>query len=163
MKTLVILRHAKSSWKDASLSDHDRPLNRRGKSAAPRMGRLIHDEGIVPDRILSSTAKRARTTAALVAEACDYPNVIELNDELYHADARSCLSVLRDAYYDDPCLMVVGHNPGLEELLQVLTGESERLQTAALAQVSVPIDHWYDIATFTPAVLVNLWRPRELD
>jgi phosphohistidine phosphatase len=163
MKTLLILRHAKSSWKDASLAEHDRPLNGRGKSAAPRMGRLIQDEGIVPERILSSTAKRARTTAALVAQACGFPNVIELNPELYHADSGSCLSVLRDSYYDDPCLMLVGHNPGLEELLEVLTGRFERLPTAALAQLSVPIEHWYEIATFTPAVLVNLWRPRELD
>ncbi len=69
MKTLLILRHAKSSWKNSDYSDHARPLNTRGKSAAPRMGQLIYEEDVVPDVILSSTARRARDTADLVAEA----------------------------------------------------------------------------------------------
>ena len=72
MKILTLVRHAKSSWKDTSLRDRDRPLNKRGQKAAPRMGRLLREEGLAPDRILSSTAVRARTTAWAAAEACGF-------------------------------------------------------------------------------------------
>ena len=163
MRTLLLLRHAKSSWKEQGLADHGRPLNRRGKRDAPRMGRLLNVEGLVPDRIVSSTANRARTTALKVAEECGYGKAIEINEDLYLATPEDQLAVLRDLYFDEPCVMLVGHNPGLESLLYLLTGEDERLPTAALAQISLDIESWADLREHAGGILVNLWRPKELD
>lgn len=167
MKTLLILRHAKSSWKDDALPDHDRPLNKRGKADAPRMGRLLRDQDLVPDLILSSDARRARATAQLVAKESHYEGEITFLRELYAAEPEAYLDALAKMGGDAACVMVVGHNPGLEELLQELTGEYQPLPTAALAQVSLPLRRWSDIHTdFETAgiqgKLVNLWSPKDL-
>jgi phosphohistidine phosphatase len=162
MKTLLILRHAKSSWKDESLPDHDRPLNKRGKEEAPRMGRLIRELGLTPDLILSSTAKRARTTAELVAEEAGYEGEIILSRDLYATGPDAfieALAGLEDAYQR---VMVVGHNPGLEELLEALTGEYQPLTTAALAQVRLEIDRWNELTDDVEGKLINVWVPKEL-
>jgi phosphohistidine phosphatase len=163
MKTLLILRHAKSSWQDSGLDDHDRPLNKRGKQAAPQMGRLLKAQDLVPELIVSSTAKRARKTAALVAENCGYEGSVEVNQQLYHASAGQAIAVLTELYHDEARVMLVGHNPGVEELLEVLTGQVAALPTAALAQVELPIDQWQSLSLSTEGALINLWRPRELD
>lgn len=162
MKTLLILRHAKSSWEDASLPDHDRPLSKRGKRDAPRMGRLLKEEGLRPDLILSSTAKRARRTAEAVAEECGYEDEVRLNRDLYAAGPEEILHVLKGLAEDPERVMVVGHNPGLEELVSGLTGEEERMPTAALAQVRLVIEAWNELDEDTHGALVNVWRPREL-
>ncbi len=162
MKTLLILRHAKSSWKDETLPDHERPLNKRGKQSAPLMGELIRREGLLPDFVLCSTAKRARQTADLVAEASDYQGEIEYLRELYAAPPQAYLQALSklDDRYER--VMVVGHNPGLEELLQALTGEMQPLPTAALAQVELPIQQWAEVKSVRRGKLVEIWRPKEL-
>jgi phosphohistidine phosphatase len=162
MKTLLILRHAKSSWKDPWLADHDRPLNQRGKRDAPRIGALIEDQGLTPDLILSSTAKRARATAKAVADACSYDTDIQFTRDLYHAAPEDYLDALGGLSTDPDIVMVVGHNPGLEYLLEVLTGETRRLPTAALVQVALPVDNWQSLTDETDGDLVNLWRPREI-
>ncbi len=161
MRTLLLLRHAKSSWKDTALDDHDRPLNVRGKRDAPRMGRLLHEKGILPDRIVSSSAKRARRTAEKVAEAAGFDGPLDVTDVLYLASPRDYFSVLRGVPLEDCTVMVVGHNPGMEELLSVLTGRQEPLSTAALVQVELSIDAWTDLSESTAGQLINLWRPRE--
>ena len=163
MKTLLILRHAKSSWKHQELADYDRPLNDRGKRDAPRMGRLMAEEAIVPDMILTSTAQRARRTAMHVTEACDYEGSLMLRDELYLAGPPTIVGILNEL--PDTCgsAAVVAHNPGLEDLLDLLTGESEALPTAALAVVELPIDRWAELDLETEGRLVSLWRPRELE
>jgi phosphohistidine phosphatase len=163
MKTLLILRHAKSAWDEADVADHDRPLNKRGKRDAPRMGRLLRDQNLVPDLIISSTAKRARRTAKLVAEASGYEGEVELAEALYLAGPEACLEVLGKA--PDHCqrVMLVGHNPGLAELVEALTGETESLPTAALAEISLPILHWRQADEDTEGKLVAVWQPRELD
>lgn len=160
MKTLLILRHAKSSWKDNSLADHDRPLNKRGKRDAPRMGELIHAEGLVPDLIISSTALRARTTALAAAEACGYEEEIRLSPDFYHGDPESYLQLLRALPAALDRVMVVGHNPGLEDLLEDLTGAYERLPTAALAQIALPVSDWGELALDGNGLLENLWIPK---
>jgi len=162
MKTLLILRHAKSSWKDPTLSDIERPLNKRGRNDAPRMGRLLVDEDIIPDCIMSSTATRARSTAELVAEACGYEGEIDFRDELYLADPDDYLDICSLLPDDCRAAMVVGHNPGLEILVAQLTGVDEPFPTAALAQVALDIDHWPELLDASPATLVSLYRPREL-
>lgn len=167
MKTLLILRHAKSSWKDEAISDHDRPLNKRGKADAPRMGKLLRDEDLVPDLILSSDARRARATAELVAEESHFEGELFWLRDLYAAEAGAYLEALAQMGGDAARVLIVGHNPGLEELLQELTGEYQPLPTAALAQVSLPLQHWSELGSDPDAPdiqgkLVNLWRPKEL-
>jgi phosphohistidine phosphatase len=163
MKTLLVLRHAKSSWKEPWLADHDRPLKKRGKQDAPRMGVLIRDEGLVPDIILSSTAKRAQITARVVAENCGYDGELELTRELYLADAEMYIETLRELPPEVETAMVVGHNPGLESLVEDLTGEWARMPTAALAQIALPIDSWDELDLDDQGKLVSLWRPREVN
>ena len=162
MKKLLVLRHAKSSWKERGLSDHARPLNKRGKKAAPRMGQLLYEEDLVPDIILSSTAVRARDTADLVAEACGFEGEIAYLEDFYHAWPSDYLDGLRSLADDIQSAMVVGHNPGMELLLDALTGESERFPTAALALIQLPVDYWSQLSDETEGELHNLWLPRML-
>ena len=162
MKTLLILRHAKSSWKDTSLADHDRPLNKRGKQDAPRMGKFVREQDLVPDRIISSTAKRARNTAKAVAKACHCEDKVELTSEFYHAGPRAYLAVLQNVPDDDRRVMVVGHNPGMEALVAHLTNRMETMPTAALAHVALPIEKWAELDYEVQGELLDLWRPKAL-
>ena len=162
MKTLLVLRHAKSSWKDASVSDHDRPLNKRGMRTAPRMGRLLADEDLVPDAVFCSTARRARDTAELVTAAAGFEGKIEYRDDLYHAAPDAYLAAAAAVKGDPDRVMVVGHNPGMEMLVRVLAGHAEAFPTAALAVIDLDIDEWTE-APEADGHLVNLWRPRELE
>jgi phosphohistidine phosphatase len=162
MKTLLILRHAKSSWKNAGLADHDRPLNKRGQRDAPRMGRLLRGEGLIPDLILSSTAKRALDTAEAAAETSGFEGEIESRPDFYMAGSEAYLRALRGLSDDYGCVLVIGHNPGLEELVETLTREAETMPSAALAQVELPIGRWRDLGNGTEGKLVNVWRPKEL-
>ncbi|MCL4559947.1 MAG: histidine phosphatase family protein [Chloroflexi bacterium] len=162
MKTLLIFRHAKSDWGDPGLPDADRPLNKRGKRDAPRMGRLMRSEGLLPDIILVSSAKRARQTVEAAAEAAAYQGEEEIHPEFYMAGPDAYLQAVSDLDDRIRCAMVVGHNPGLEELLAGVTGTGEGLPTAALARVDLPIDHWKDLRPGVAGRLVHIWRPKEL-
>ncbi len=163
MKTLLILRHAKSSWKDSSLADHDRPLNKRGKQDAPRMGKLLLQQDLIPDRIISSTAKRARKTATAVAKACHRQDKVEWTSEFYHAGPGAYLAVLQNVPDDDQRVMVVGHNPGMEALVAHLTSRMETMPTAALAHIELPIERWTELDYEVQGELLNLWRPKEIN
>ena len=160
MKTLLLLRHAKSSWNDPELEDHDRPLNKRGKRTAPLMGALLQDESLVPDLILCSSAVRAYNTALLVAEACDYGGEIKETRRLYLAEPRTYVEVLRKVAEEYERVLVVGHNPGIEALLQGLTQEAMTMPTAALAYVELPLKRWKDFDLNSECKLVNLWLPK---
>ena len=162
MKTLLLLRHAKSSWKHPELADHDRPLNKRGKRMAPLMGALLQDEDLIPDLILCSSAVRAHTTALLVAKACTYMGKIKQTRELYLAEPQTYVEVLCQVADKHARVLVVGHNPGLEALIETLTGEAMAMPTAALAQVELSLKRWSDLDTDTDYKLVNVWRPKDL-
>jgi phosphohistidine phosphatase len=162
MKTLLLLRHAKSDWSDSQLSDHDRPLNARGQRDAPRMGCLVRDHDLVPDLIVSSTAVRAATTARCVAENCAYPGEVMLEPELYAAPPQEYLNCLQQISDDYTVVMVVGHNPGLEDLLEVVTGSYQKMPTAALAHITFDILHWCDIGNGASGQLISFWRPKDL-
>lgn len=162
MKTLLILRHAKASWSQPKHIDHERPLTKRGKHDAPQMGKLIRDQGLTPDLIISSTAKRAYDTARLAAEACGYEGDVEQRQELYLSDTTCYMDILRSLPDKVNCVMLVGHNPVLEELLNLLTDYKEPFPTATLAQVELPITSWVGLSEATDGYLKNLWKPRQL-
>ncbi len=127
------------------------------------MGEVIRDEKLTPDVIISSDAVRAHATAEAVAQAAGYAREIMLEPLLYLASVDSILEVLgsvSDAVA--ATVMVVGHNPGLEELVAHLTGEQPDLPTATLVQIDLPIDRWSDLAASTRGTLIALWRPKEL-
>ncbi|WP_419163467.1 SixA phosphatase family protein [Candidatus Palauibacter sp.] len=162
MKTLLILRHAKSSWDHPRLSDHDRPLNGRGNRDAPRMGRLLVDRDLVPERIVSSTAVRARSTAELAAAEFDREVEIETTRRLYLASPDSYVEVVETMGETAERLMVVGHNPGISALVMGLTGEVEFMPTAALAVVDLDIGDWADLGSAERGRLIAFWRPKAL-
>ncbi len=162
MSTLFVLRHAKSSWKNPDLADHDRPLNKRGKRDAPRMGRLMREEGLLPQLALSSTAKRARLTLDQALEAARHQCEVHLTPRLYLAGPEQIVEVLRGLPGQFERVLVVGHNPGLEELVGELTGEDVILPTAALAVVDCASQAWGELRLSGEAQLVRLWQPREL-
>ncbi|MEX0703425.1 MAG: histidine phosphatase family protein [Planctomycetales bacterium] len=160
MKSLLILRHGKAD-RPPGVADHERPLKKRGRRDAARIGKLLREEGTVPDRIVSSTAARARETAVLAAEACGHEAAVELSEELYHADPAGALRVLSELYHDDARVLIVGHNPTFEELLERLIGRYERLPTCAVAHVALPIDSWAELDANARGTLVGLWRPKD--
>ena len=162
MKTLLILRHAKSSWDNPDLRDYDRPLNKRGKKDAPRMGKHIKTVKLIPDRILTSSAKRARKTAKRFAKTCGYSGKIKKLDGLYHAPVGiyyETLQAIPDKYNN---IMVVGHNPTMEHLVHHITGQYHRMPTAALAHIELPLNNWESLSPNTEGTLIDLWTPRTL-
>ena len=161
MKTLLLLRHAKSSWKQPELHDHDRPLNKRGKKEALKVGAYLKDHDLVPDLILSSTARRAHDTAQTVAEESGFSGQVDLYQDLYLSDASCYLDILSCLPEDANRVLVVGHNPDLEELLTLLTDVAEHLPTASLAQVDLPITSWQEFNEAIDGRLQLLWIPRE--
>lgn len=162
MKTLLILRHAKSSWDAPSLDDHDRPLNPRGLKTAPLMGEFILHKKLVPDVIFSSPAARAIHTAKLLAQWAGYTNKIQTIAQFYPGNPNDYVETLSSEQTESPIVMVVGHNPGLELLLEHLTGKKDHLPTASLAQIQLPIDHWSQLTLKTKGSLINIFRPKEI-
>ena len=127
------------------------------------MGRLLRQEDLLPDLIVSSSAVRARKTAQLAIEEMGYDGELRLARELYAAEPEAYLDALQSLPDAFERVMIIGHNPGLEELLELLTGDWQRLPTAALAQVDLDLDTWQDLSEDTRGKLVNLWLPRELE
>ncbi len=144
MKTLTIVRHAKSSWNEPGLSDRERPLNKRGKRDAPVMGERIAAAGIRPSLILSSPATRAWTTARVIAEKLTYPvEFLQRENELYLASLNDLLDVVVAQDEGFNSLMVVGHNPGLTDFVNYLSpGLTNNLPTAGVVSVNIDQDHW---------------------
>ena len=122
----------------------------------------MRDYGLIPDVVLSSDAVRARLTAEAVAEAARYAGDILLEPHLYMASPADILSLLPTVRENAETVMIVGHNPGLEKLVELLTGERQDLPTASLAQIGLPIDQWRDLKLSIRGTLVGLWRPEEL-
>ena len=124
------------------------------------MGKLVKERGLSPDLIISSPARRARKTAKLFKEAGDFAAGIVFDDRIYEASANTLLYVIGEADNSLDSLMIVGHNPGMEGLVQVLTAESEPMPTAAVAVINLDIDEWKQIRPASGRVAVIL-RPRE--
>jgi phosphohistidine phosphatase len=142
VKTLFLLRHAKSSRKDQSLPDFERPLNRRGKDAAERIGRYLQREVIVPELVLSSPAVRARETIERVAKAAKWVPEVRFDQRIYEAGGLRLLEVVSQIENERKTALLVGHNPGIEELLMLLAGESMKVPTAALLKLELKSSKW---------------------
>ncbi len=162
MKTVLILRHAKSSWSNPGLADFDRPLNKRGKRDAPRMGAWLDAQELIPDLILSSPARRARKTAQAVSDYSSHVGEIKIVPDFYPGDPYTFIDTLMSIPDEYQSVMIVAHNPGLEELLYALSGESARMPTSSLAQVELPLDSWRELDDEVDGKLVNFWRVKEL-
>ena len=144
MKTLTVMRHAKSSWDPSGLSDRERPLNKRGERDAPVMGRRVADAGIRPSLILSSPAVRAWTTARIVAQEINYPlEFLQRENSLYLADVEDILQVLAEQDDGFNNIMLFGHNPGLTRFANFLVpGITDNLPTAGIVSVELETDSW---------------------
>lgn len=162
MKSLLLLRHGKSSWSDDSLADHDRPLKKRGRRAAQQMGRLLAALQLVPDLVLTSTAIRARDTAVLMADTAGYRGTISAIAELYHADPAAFVEVVSQISTEPEVILVVGHNPGMEEWLRQLVESQHEMPTAAVAQIELPVESWGEVTQETRGTLRGLWVPKEV-
>lgn len=168
VKTVYLLRHAKSSWDDPDLADHERPLAPRGERVTPRVAAHLRVEGLAPDAILCSSAVRTRQTLALLGDAVPAHAAVHVEDGLYAASAHTVLDRLRALPDNVEAPMVIGHNPGLQQLAILLAGSGPALgrlrrkfPTAALAVLRAPVRHWKDLAV-DGAELVALVRPKDL-
>ena len=145
MKTLYILRHAKSCWADASLSDFERPLNERGIKTAPFMGKLMAEKNFQPDLILSSPAARAKQTAMMVKKAGRMQAEILYDERIYEASPLRLMEIVTEIDNSVESVLLVGHNPGFEGLVKFLTSEFQSMPTAALAVVDLKIEDWESV------------------
>jgi phosphohistidine phosphatase len=145
MKTLLLLRHAKSDWNDSSLKDFDRPLATRGERDAPRIGKALRKRGQLPDLIISSPAARAKATIEAVAKAAKLDLEIRFDEAVYGASSAELIKLVLGLRDKSSCAMLVGHNPGFEDLVGRLSGSHERMPTAALACIEFKVDRWDDV------------------
>ena len=145
MKTLYVIRHAKSSWDDPFLDDIDRPLNNRGRKDAPRMGQRLKEREIHADLLLSSPADRALSTCLIIAEKIGYnPQHVHVDRRLYHADEEQILSVVRNFNDANDEVVVFGHNPGLTEFVNRLNASqvTDNIPTCGVVCMKLPVDSW---------------------
>ena len=147
MKTLYLIRHAKSSWKFPELDDFDRPLNKRGKHDAPMMGKRLQQQGILPDLIISSPAKRAKKIAQAIARAVGFtPSAIQYDRTVYEASAEGLLAIVRGTDDQGATLMLVGHNPELTALANRLTTHYiDNVVTSGVVAMAFPTDRWAEV------------------
>jgi len=163
-KTLLILRHAKSSWKNEKLKDFDRPLKRRGEESAKLIGKVLMMAELVPQVILSSPAQRAKQTVELVAEESKFKGELKFVESYYMGEPDDYITALKELPDEIERVMIVGHNPGLEALLQLLDGKVDSLPTGSLAYLVLDIKHWADLTKSTAGELKKLnskkWRKK---
>jgi phosphohistidine phosphatase len=162
MKTLTLLRHAKSSWNDQDLPDHARPLNRRGEKDAPVMAARISEAGIRPSLILSSPAVRAWNTAKIVAKEINYPvEFLQREQELYMADIGNFLDLLRRQDGKFNSIMLVGHNPGLTDFANYLMPNvTDNIPTSGVISMTIETGDW-DLAPGSAAELLVFDYPKK--
>lgn len=142
MKRLVLMRHAKSSWKTDAPTDHHRPLNKRGRKAAPKVGAELRRRGWVPDRVLSSDSARTTETFARMKDALGFEGEAHFSGALYHAGVDEVRVALQSLGDEGATVLVLGHNPGWEEVLEHLCGQMKVLKTGCAALLSIDAPDW---------------------
>ncbi|MBX3451884.1 MAG: histidine phosphatase family protein [Planctomycetaceae bacterium] len=161
-KSVGLLRHAKSSWSDSSLADHERPLNSRGLLAAPRMGEWLSRQPWLPDVVVCSTAARAAKTWELVSQQWRDAPGADFRAELYHASADELLTQIQNLPDVATNALFVGHNPGFENLLERWVNHADKFPTAAFALLELPISSWRDATWATQVALIVVQKAKEL-
>lgn len=161
-KRLFIMRHAKSKWSEQGVSDHDRALAKRGKRDAADMGRALAERGLQPQLILCSTAKRARATVKRLLASAEATPQVRYSRALYGAGPLDCVRLLRHVPDEIHTVMLVGHNPGLEELATLLSRRQVTLATAHLLCLELDVAAWADLDANTGARLTLSLRPLDL-
>ena len=147
MKTLLILRHAKSSLRGPNSLDHERQLDELAKYDARKVGYLLRNKDLTPDCIISSIAVRAKSTAEQVAEVCKYKLEVVLEQSLYQAKTRDYLNIIEGISDKHKRVLLVGHNPTVEEVIEMLTDSLDtiRMPPCALAHLNLQIEKWSDL------------------
>lgn len=162
-KTLIIMRHAKSSWDNPGLADYDRPLNKRGLRDASRMAQWLSESELIPDQVIASAACRANQTASIVTNELALETDIFETRDLYLSDYDAYLEQVSYLPNNVETVLVIGHNPTMESLVYLLSGESVSMPTAAIAVIQLPIDTWSNQVTSASANLVKHVFPKSLD
>ena len=162
MRTLYLLRHAKSSWKDLTLPDFDRPLKDRGRKAAKRIGKYLAAEKLNDPLVVCSPAVRTRETAEIVLKHAHLQVEVRYEERIYEASLRDLVHLVSEIPDDKHLVILIGHNPGFEELLAYLTGEGRRMPTCALGKIKFDVGSWKDIKEDQGA-LGWFVTPRELE
>ena len=172
MKRLTLLRHAKSTWDDPVTRDFDRPLNAKGKRAARTVGRHMREAGLTFDQVTASPAVRVVETLAAVAEGYGRPLAPDWNKRVYLASAATLLEIVQETPDDASSLLLVGHNPGMEDMVLLLVPDrdedhardqvEEKYPTASLAEIEIDVKRWADVREGA-GTLTRFVRPRDLD
>ena len=147
MKTLYLVRHAKSSWSKPQLADFDRGLSKRGKRDAPLMGGRLAEHGVCPDLILASPAKRAKKTAKIIAKAIGYPQKnIVFERDIYSTSVKGLLRLLQKESNNNSFIFLVGHNHTITEFAELLTGcRLDNLPTCGIVAITFPVSRWGNV------------------
>ena len=170
VKTIYLLRHAKSSWDDASLPDFHRPLAPRGRKAAPRVGDYMARHGLLPDRVLCSAARRAVETWQALSSVLGDHAAVEFREDIYHATPGDLLDAVRSLPPEVESVLLIGHNPTFEDLALALAGSGEekalqeldrKYPTGAMAILDFPVQDWGEVREGT-GWLRAFVRPRDL-
>jgi phosphohistidine phosphatase len=161
MKKLLILRHAKSSWDDASLRDFERPLNERGERDAPYMGKALAERGMRPEMIVCSPAARAKRTAELVKESAGWSAPLKFDERIYEASPQTLFLIVTELGNEVSTCVLAGHNPGMEGIIKLLTGTSTEMPTASVAIIEFDEGSWSEIEPGNGR-LAEVLRPKEL-
>ncbi len=158
MRTLFVMRHCKSRWDQGNVQDIDRKLSARGKRDAQDVGRQLALDAPPPDLIVTSTARRARATAKRVAKAWGYSARTTKEPRLYDATRQSCVSLLRALDESVESVMIVGHNPCLEELVFFLGDRAVQMATGTVARIDLPIDSWQELRLPADGTVARVWN-----
>ncbi|HEU4934740.1 MAG TPA: histidine phosphatase family protein [Pyrinomonadaceae bacterium] len=145
MRILYLLRHAKSSWNDPTLRDFDRPLKKRGREAAERIGERMASENLHNPLVICSPAVRTRETAEIVLTSANMQIEPRFDERIYEASLGELVQIVREIPDDTEVAIMIGHNPGFEEVLSFLTGEHRRMPTCALAKIGFGDVSWKDV------------------
>jgi len=162
MKKLYIIRHAKSSWDDESLNDFDRPLNKRGKANAPMMGGRLKKNGVMPDIIISSPAKRAKSTAEIIAKEIGYEKKVHFDENIYESSVDELSKILKSIDDKNNIVFLVGHNPELNMLVDNYVKFYENIPTCGVVEIGFECDKWADIGPKN-AKLLSFDYPKKSD
>lgn len=163
-KKVLLMRHAKSSWENPGLRDFDRPLNKRGKKDAPRMGQYLKELQLIPDQIFSSPAQRAKSTILKVIEELDLPvSKIVWDENLYFNGSQAYIDAIRNANDSSEIVMTVGHNPMTEDAISALSGNTaeKRIKTATIACFEFEVDSWKHVQVSPDSLKWIVW-PKDL-